>query len=280
MSEIYSIEKDAVADVEQIPGDKHPVEHVIDAAHSVVSESRDIDLKGPLTADAPDGCGVSPPRFSKRVRTIIEGGAPPFSLTGLDDREGADDEGSEAVTAIHVNRQFSLRTTMKHIVESGQFDGAVGMFRELRNDSDPSAEWLAAYALATFAKGWLAEVFVSAHRDFGKLWVSNDKGGYDLRFKPDTIQEDGQLKSMTLIGSNSQGDFEPENVTIPHWFYQWTTDGLVWSRAERANEMNRKASAYDNRSATNTKKSSTDAELGRKMSRAARLLWWPDRKEL
>lgn len=264
-------------------GDTAEVETATKCGHPVrtvareVGEPAGVDLEGFLQHPEDPSMGITPPKWSDPVMAVIDSGALPFTMEGLDERASDDDEAHAGVTAIHVLRNHVVRETVTELVESGQFEAAVTLFDGMVTDDDPDPRTVAAYAVFRYAKGWLAEQLVTSHDQFSKLGIDNDEAGYDLRYYApgadrQTEGEDGQLKPVTAVGSNSQSHFEEMN--IPHWMYQWTREGIKWARAERANKMNREAAKEDGlRSATAIKKSCKSGEVDN-VGRRARLLWW------
>lgn len=227
-----------------------------------------------VTDDRLPGYGVTPPAWSDTVMDIIQAGALPFTAEAFYEHAP---EGGSGFTAAVVLTDSTIREAVAALADSGQLEAAENVFRAARSGDDPDARTITGYAVATFAKGWLAEQLVAEHDRFAKLGADNDAAGYDLRYYAPGVDrqtggEDGQLKAVTKIASN--GTDALADKEIPHWVYQWTNEGIKWSRAEAGNEMNKEAAAEMGLPATPLKKSCNVGPLG-DFPRSARILWPP-----
>ena len=201
----------------------------------------------------------------------IQNGIVPFSLEEQLEKENTgDSEGSANVTAIHVLFENSIQDTIEHLEETDQLAAAVKLFDSIREpDIDPSARFLTAYTVFTYAKGWFAERIVTEHERFAKLWISNDQKGQDMRDLSDNNEK--QLKSVTYYAGNSKSTIKSKNVE--HYFYQWTDDGLILGDIENANEVNKRAAKRIGAPLTAYKKSYSGGPVADIEGRSARILW-------
>jgi hypothetical protein len=238
--------------------------HPVRSLAGVIDRTLGANMVGWLEAE--NGFGVTPD-LSEKVDKAIQEGIVPFSIRDRLERRGADGEGSEVVTALHVHLENEVSETVGELKASGQVRAANELFRHIRTESDPEPETLTAYTVLTYSKGWAAERIVANHSDFSKLWVSNDKSGQDLRYEPESVEI--QLKCVTYYAGNSK---EARNAETPHWFYQWTGDGLLVGPYDEANAVNREASNRAGVGATVLKKSYDGEEILR--DGPGRILWW------
>lgn len=265
MSEILNID-------DGIEAETHPVRRVADDVAMSVSEHwQPVDIAGPLAergAGVREGAGVTPV-LSGPVNKVIQNGGLPFSLEDmLDNAHTGDTDGSSNVTAIHVLNENTVADTIQTLALTGQLDQASEIFETLRDDSDPSAEWLVAYTVFVYAKGWVAEQVITSHERFSKLFITNDQAGQDARLDNET---EVQLKPVTALASNGPKKFRSK--TVPHWFYQWTADGLKVAPTDEANEMNKRVAKSADLSATLIKRTHSSYKHPAD-DEAYRFLWW------
>lgn len=251
--------------------ENHPVRSMAEQTDTVLSDIwSDTNLVEWLTEEVNGRTFGLTPELSEKVNEAIQTGILPFSLNETLDKvnTGAKD-GSSNVTAIHVLYENSIRQTLEHFAKTGQLESAKDLFDTIRTESDPSAETLVAYTVFTYAKGWTAEQIITDDDRFSKLWISNDQAGQDVRFGKDGDEK--QIKAMPHYASNSPKHFRAKSV--PHWFYQWTEDGLVLADLDDACAANKIAADQANVGATNLKKSYKGGVMDG-FGRAARVLWW------
>jgi hypothetical protein len=249
----------------------HPVLGMVRQTDAVLSDVwRDTSLESWLTNEI-DGRTVGlTPDLSENVDNVIQEAILPFTLEELLEKHNTGAKtGSANVTAIHVLYEMSIRESMTHLAETGQLDKAVKVFEGLVTDKDPSPETCVAYAIFTYAKGWVAEQIITDDERFSKLWITNDQYGQDVRFKPDSDEK--QIKPVTAYARGSKRTFKRKDT--PHWFYQWTGDGLVLADLDDANDANAIAAKEADMWKTILKKSENQGILNG-YHRPARVLWW------
>lgn len=141
---------------------------------------------------------------------ITSGIAFPFSWS--DAVEGArDTEGQHHMTTTFVRAQKTIEQTVNHLAETGQIDLAAAKIEAFCNPGVDPIE-VTAYAVATYAKGWVAERIITATDRYSKGSQSNDEAGQDVI---DTESGDYlQVKSVTY---KKQKD--------DHLYYQWDMNG-------------------------------------------------------
>lgn len=191
----------------------------------------------------------------------------PFDLEEtLDDQ--LESEGSDPhVTSQFVNGGFSLRGAIIELDRKMQIDLAINNVKRSvdQNTNHPPIE-IVAYALATYAKGWLVESILASSDYFSKGNSSEDADGEDLF--DETKKEMVQLKSVTSMASKSRSKLEAHNIS--YCYYQFDCSGHIVV-GEDPNEVNGVAADVKDISKTLIKRCHSYYKFD---GRTYRYLWW------
>lgn len=183
-----------------------------------------------------------------------------------------DDETDTATTGPHTTTQFvegelGLRSSIEQLHQKGDIKLAVNNIQESvgQNTDRPPAE-IVAYALATYAKGWLVESILVESDRFSKGQPSDDTEGKDLY---DELQEDWvQLKSVTSMASKSRQKLDSH--TISYLYYQFDCAGHIVIGSD-PNEVNGEAAEAKGVSKTLIKRCHSNYKFE---GRTYRYIWW------
>lgn len=118
--------------------------------------------------------------------------------------------GSSNVTTFFVRDDMSIPEVIEKFHVTGQIEMAAEKVSPFCQD-DVEPINVVAYAIATYAKGWLAEMILTNHDRFSKGSVSQDKGGLDVFDKEHDDWR--QVKCVTKADNDS------------HLYYQWDMRG-------------------------------------------------------
>jgi hypothetical protein len=125
----------------------------------------------------------------------------------------SDKMGASHVTAVFVREGYDLRSTIEHLSETGQLESARAVATTVARD-DVSASEVVAFAVATYAKGWLVECLLADTDRFSKGSVSNDQAGQDF-----FDRESGKYVQVKCVTYKSQED--------DHIYYQFDMRGGI-----------------------------------------------------
>lgn len=141
-------------------------------------------------------------------------GALNFTLRETGDGEAKDADKSHFV-AVAIREGWTFAELVEHLLESGQFETAAREQDEISR-SDVSGVDVAAYAVATYLKGVLAERVLTDSEHFSKAGIANDQAGQDVYVKG----EHNELRQVKCVTVDSQN---PDHI-----YYQFDCRGNLW----------------------------------------------------
>lgn len=205
---------------------------------------------------------------SKRVSELIRNYRFPFSLER--DLEGyfGESEGSSNVTTQKIRKQWNLTEVLSFLKQTGQLEDALEMIEHVRDPDDPDAVTILVYAIATYAKGWLAEQTLNQTDWFSKGSTSQDEGGIDGYVDG----EPAQVGSITRINSRSNSKIEGSDRL--ELFYHWHNGELVVASYDDWKKMNGHVAKDAGLSKTLIRKSVGNLSANDEVGRSFRYLWW------
>lgn len=166
------------------------------------------------TDDRPRG-GVTPDFMtdgSQIAEAIRTGVAFPFSWREAVDGAGTN-AGSAHMTTTFVRAQKTIQETVAHLCETGQIDMAAGDVVSFCQGGVNPVE-VTFYAVATYAKGWLAERIITDADRWSKGSQSNDEAGQDV-----FDRERGEYRQVKCVTKDKQEE---------GWlYYQWDMRGTL-----------------------------------------------------
>lgn len=191
----------------------------------------------------------------------------PFDLEETLDNQLKSGTSAPHVTSQFVNSDSTLRDAIIELDRRMKTDLAVNNVDRsvTQNTNHPPIE-IVAYALATYAKGWLVESILASSDYFSKGNSSEDTDGKDLF--DEVNGEMVQLKSVTSMASKSRSKLEAHN--IPYCYYQFDCAGHIVV-GEDPNEVNAVAADVKDISKTLIKRCHSYYEYN---GRTYRYLWW------
>jgi hypothetical protein len=251
---------------------EHPAKAVYGMVSDIMTDlGYDIDLIAELSGN-PDihgrKVGITL-QMSTDVDKLIRDGRFPFSLQKNLKGHFGISEGSANVTTVRLEKQMNIREVLEHFDKTGQLSDAVEAVEFEKTAEDPDSEIILGYALAQYAKGWIAEEIAQEQIEgLKKGSVSHDEGGIDFYLNGDM----SQLGSITRYNSRKT---EMEGSDIRHLLYQWHSDGsLVVGDIEEILEFNSKMAKEVGLSSTLTKRSHGGLKINETVGRSFRYLWW------
>ena len=150
------------------------------------------------------------------VKDLIFSTGLPFDLSELAEEAYEDvhtGEGKAHVTTFVNYLELAVEDVINHLYESGQLNHAATLISSVSGDETNDNDILA-YAIWTYAKGWIAEKLISEMDKYAKLWVTNDQAGQDVRDIVENVEK--QVKCVTFKK-------QIEN----HVYYQWDMNGRL-----------------------------------------------------
>lgn len=189
-----------------------------------------------------------------------------FQFSGSNDVEGARDiSGQHHMTTVFVRTDVTVAGMIRKLVESGQVAGAMENVAPLCEGRDATPAEVVGYALATYAKGWVAEAVIVSGDRFSKGSQSNDEAGQDVL---DT--ESGEYRQIRCVTDRDNGVL----------CYQWDCRGHI-HLGEVFKEVNKRAGEVSGRvvpytgeiKPTETLRCHGQANTT-STGRAYRFLWW------
>lgn len=220
--------------------------------------------------------------MSTLVDKLIRDGRFPFYIKKQLDGYFGESTGSANVTSVRIEKGWNLTETVGHLAKTGQLKDAKEIVEATRDEKDPSAETIVAYAIAQYAKGWLAEQIIAEQaEDWAvKGSVSQDQGGIDFHLdtdKWDVPYRQTQVGSITRWNSKQK---QMKNSDRTELMYQWDHEGhLHVGQHEEIMMANKKIAESAGLNQTLTKRSSGDLKINRQLGteenpRSFRYLWW------
>lgn len=208
------------------------------------------------------GCGLTPEFMhdgTDVAEVIRTGVATPFSWTEAVEGAGTTD-GSSHMTTVFVREQKTIEETVAHLCETGQIDLAVAKMEAFTAD-DVDAVEAVAYAVATYAKGWLAERIITADDRWTKGSQSNDEAGQDVYDR-----ETGEYRQVKCV---------TKDKAVDGWlYYQWDMDGGLWV-GDSHTDVNAAAIEGTDMPKTLTRRSAGNLKSVRESNRTGvRYTWW------
>jgi hypothetical protein len=191
----------------------------------------------------------------------------PFDLESTLE-EQFNQEGSEPhATSGFINRSLSVRDAVSELDRRMKIELAIENVKESvdQNTSHPASE-IVAYALATYAKGWLVESVLAESDRFSKGERPDDAEGKDLF---DTLKDEWvQLKSVTSMAGKSRAKLDAHSVS--YLYYQFDCAGHIVI-GDDPNEVNSVAADTKGVSKTLIKRTHSTYKFE---GRTYRYLWW------
>jgi hypothetical protein len=227
-----------------------------------------VDLVSRL--EGPNGTGITlemNDMVDKQVRDA------PFRFYLQKELEGhfGESTGSANVTAMRLKKNLNIREVIEFLHETGQLEKPLRIIEEFRYPEDPDAKVILTYALAQYAKGWLAEELISQKVDgFKKGSVSQDEGGIDGYLHGEPVQ----IGSITRYNSAKK---ELESKEVKQLLYQWDDSGnLHLADMDEILGVNKQIAkdAENVTSATLIRKSVGNVKAAKEFGRSFRYLWW------
>lgn len=248
--------------------ENHMAKNVYAAVSDALSDVLGTDLDLVRRLEGPDGTGLTM-ELSDGIDDLIRDGRLPFSLDRHLEGHFGRSTGSSNVTSVRLERDMNLRETIETLDLTGSMNTALEIIDDFRAETDPDPVVILAYAIAQYAKGWLAEELVQENLSgFKKGSVSNDKGGIDFYLNGETVQ----LGSITRYNSKKT---EMEASDVRHLLYQWDHRGnLHIADMEKILEVNKKVADDAGKSATLTRRSAGNLKINEEIGRSFRYLWW------
>jgi hypothetical protein len=191
----------------------------------------------------------------------------PFDLEDTLDEMSNQDENGPHVTSQFVDRRLGLQDTIEELDSRMKIKLAIENVESsvAQNTDHPPSE-IVAYALATYAKGWLVESILAENDRFSKGQSSDDADGKDLF---DTVRDEWiQLKSVTSMASKSRTKLDAH--AISYLYYQFDCAGHIVI-GEEPNEVNSVAAEVKDISKTLIKRCHSNYKFE---GRTYRYLWW------
>lgn len=221
--------------------------------------------------DLREGAGILPEFMigaNNDIPSLIRTGILfPFDLESTLDEVNGQDETGPHVTSQFVDRNLGLQDTIRELDRRMKIELAIeNVESSVDQNTDHSASEIVAYALATYAKGWLVESILAENDRFSKGKSSDDADGKDLF---DTLREEWiQLKSVTSMASKSRTKLDAHSIS--YLYYQFDCAGNIVI-GEEPNEVNGVAADAKDISKTLIKRCHSNYKFN---GRTYRYLWW------
>jgi len=171
---------------------------------------------GRLETDDRAAGGVTPDFMhdgTQTAKAVWTGVATPFTWSN-EVRGAGTTEGSAHMTTGFVRAERTIEETVAHLCETLQIDMAAQAFEGIVADGVNPVE-VTFYAVATYAKGWLAERVITATDRFSKGSQSNDEAGQDV------YDKDRQAYRQVRPVTNRENDHDD------CLYYQWDMRGSL-----------------------------------------------------
>lgn len=190
-----------------------------------------------------------------------------FNLEDTLEEQIEQHESKPHITTQFVEGDLGLRDAITELDRQMKIDLAIKKVNaSVDQNTDHPASEIVAYALATYAKGWLIESIVAKSDRFQKGERSDDTDGKDLF---DTLDDEWvQLKSVTSMASKSRKKLE--NHSISYLYYQFDCAGHIVI-GKHPNEVNSVAADIKGVSKTLIKRCHSNYKFN---GRTYRYLWW------
>lgn len=191
----------------------------------------------------------------------------PFDLESTLDELDEESNRRPHATTQFVDGSLGIRDAIEELHYKGKIGLAIEKIQPSVDDNtDRSASEIVAYALATYAKGWLVESILAEHERFSKGDESDEVEGRDLF---DTASGEWiQLKSVTSMASKSRKKLDSHSVS--YLYYQFDCDGHIVI-GEDPNEVNGVAADATGISKTLIKRCHSNYKFE---GRTYRYIWW------
>lgn len=167
-----------------------------------------------------EGAGVIPTFMGddSDVCDVIRSGiAFPFNFREIAEKKAGSgrDTGSEHFTSTYNQKGASVKEATEHLINTGQVDRGIAKVEPYCGTGTDPVE-VTAYAIATYAKGWVAESRLSQLARFRKGSQSNDEAGQDLY--------DNEMETWRQVKCVTSRENDYENCL----YYQWGCDGKIY----------------------------------------------------
>lgn len=248
-----------------VESDKPIVRHIIELTErEMTRHGYDVSIveqcQPPEGSGLPVNSGITPAFLTdgSDVSEMIRNGvAFPFSIETEIDGYFGESSGSSNVTTFFVRDDMSIPEVIEKLHVTGQIEVAAQKIEAFCQDVEPIN--VVAFAIATYAKGWLAEMFLTQHDRFSKGSVSQDKGGLDVY-----DNEIGDWRQVKCVTKDSR---------VSGWlYYQFDMRGNIHF-GDDLNDVNKSAVRVANEvPLTPAYKTQNPAKY--QMDRKFRFLWW------
>jgi len=218
-----------------------------------------------------DGAGILPAFMvgsNNDIPDLIRTGVLfPFDLEETLEGQAERLDSGAHVTSKFVDGDLGLREALIELDRRMMIDMAIeNVKRSVSQNTDRPADEIVAYALATYAKGWLVESILASSDRFSKGERTDDTDGKDLF---DELRDEWvQLKSVTSMASKSRSKLDAHSVS--YLYYQFDCAGHIVI-GEDPNEVNGVAADVKGISKTLIKRCHTKYKIN---GRTYRYLWW------
>jgi hypothetical protein len=218
-----------------------------------------------------DGAGILPEFMvgsDNDIPDLIRTGVLfPFDLEATLDEHAEVDQSDPHVTTRLVEGELGLEGAIEELHRRMKIELALeNVQRSVDQNTDRSAAEIVAYALATYAKGWLVEAILAEEERFEKGDLSDDTDGKDLF---DTLEDEWvQVKSVTSMASKSRSKLDAHSIS--YLYYQFDCAGHIVVGRE-PNEVNGVAADTKGISKTLIKRCHSSYKFD---GRTYRYLWW------
>lgn len=191
----------------------------------------------------------------------------PFDLEATLEKQIDPKDSGAHVTTQFVEGDLGLRDAIEELDQRMKIELAIENVKgSVEQNTDRPASEIVAYALATYAKGWLVESLLAEHERFSKGQSTDDAEGKDLF---DTVIDEWvQLKSVTSMASKSRTKLDAHSIS--YLYYQFDCAGHIVI-GEDPNEVNGVAADVKDVSKTLIKRTHTTYKFE---GRTYRYLWW------
>jgi hypothetical protein len=191
----------------------------------------------------------------------------PFDLEATLEEQTDQEDSKPHTTSRFVDGDLGLKDAIVELDRRMKIKLAIeNVKRSVDQNTDNPPSEIVAYALATYAKGWLVESILAESDRFSKGKSSDDTDGKDLF---DTLREEWvQLKSVTSMASKSRTKLDAHSIS--YLYYQFDCAGNIVV-GEDPNEVNGVAADVKGISKTLIKRCHSNYKFE---GRTYRYLWW------
>lgn len=213
----------------------------------------------PKSWNLPHEAGITPAFITDGTDTseiIRNGVAFPFSVENELDGYFGESSGSANVTTLFNKLNMAIDDVIEKFHVTGQIEAGREKVKPYVADGVNPID-VTGFAIATYAKGWLAERILSEQERFSKGSVSQDQGGLDLYDR-----QAGDWVQVKCVTDDTQND--------GYVYYQWDCRGGLHF-GENRKEVNRQAAKVTGMPLTALYRTHNNHKID---GRRWRYLWW------